>query len=326
MRLREGLATIPATSCSPDSAAGDGRASENQQEAGRAGEEKQQDDDEDVVCRICWEGTTESAEPLVRPCACTGTQAFLHVSCLRTWQAAAPSVQAATSCVVCGAAFTPAPPEPSMEVLARRLLLSEHGGILAAAAGSALLAAVLAVPCAWISACILSPLDLVLHVNFLPLAFVCASFSLLSLFVLYLAMSHVLFRPWLLMMAERVLRWYRRLLPAVRRALLRVADLFTTLEEQRGREHREEAPRPQAAQQQQPAAAPADLQGRLLAAVRTAIRILTLLTLMMEEVVEHAERHLQVHLANVQQQPEEQEGDRGAAAAEPALPVHEHQD
>ncbi|XP_065280633.1 E3 ubiquitin-protein ligase MARCHF2-like [Dermacentor albipictus] len=35
------------------------------------------------ICRICYEGDQE--DPLVSPCSCTGTMAFVHVSCLEHW-------------------------------------------------------------------------------------------------------------------------------------------------------------------------------------------------------------------------------------------------
>ncbi|XP_070385521.1 E3 ubiquitin-protein ligase MARCHF11-like [Dermacentor albipictus] len=35
------------------------------------------------MCRICHEGDRE--DPLVSPCSCTGTMAFVHVSCLEHW-------------------------------------------------------------------------------------------------------------------------------------------------------------------------------------------------------------------------------------------------
>lgn len=49
----------------------------------------------DNICRICFGG--ESAERLVRPCACRGTIAAVHRSCLERWL-----LQAATSyCELC---------------------------------------------------------------------------------------------------------------------------------------------------------------------------------------------------------------------------------
>ncbi|XP_070385526.1 E3 ubiquitin-protein ligase MARCHF2-like [Dermacentor albipictus] len=35
------------------------------------------------MCRICYEGDQE--DPLVSPCSCTGTMAFVHVPCLEHW-------------------------------------------------------------------------------------------------------------------------------------------------------------------------------------------------------------------------------------------------
>jgi hypothetical protein len=38
---------------------------------------------EERQCRICFEGAEE--EDLVRPCACRGSAAFIHIGCLKEW-------------------------------------------------------------------------------------------------------------------------------------------------------------------------------------------------------------------------------------------------
>lgn len=40
---------------------------------------------EPPTCRICLEMTGDGTEPLLRPCKCTGTTAFVHGSCLIKW-------------------------------------------------------------------------------------------------------------------------------------------------------------------------------------------------------------------------------------------------
>ena len=37
-----------------------------------------------ALCRICWEGE-HHGDPLISPCACKGSMACVHVSCLRRW-------------------------------------------------------------------------------------------------------------------------------------------------------------------------------------------------------------------------------------------------
>ena len=42
----------------------------------------------DATCRICFESTSDAPDdPLVAPCACSGSQKYVHVLCLRKWQA-----------------------------------------------------------------------------------------------------------------------------------------------------------------------------------------------------------------------------------------------
>lgn len=40
--------------------------------------------DEDVMCRYCFGGAEDG--PLISPCACSGSQRYAHLSCLRRWQ------------------------------------------------------------------------------------------------------------------------------------------------------------------------------------------------------------------------------------------------
>ena len=41
--------------------------------------------DPDALCRFCFDESTPS-NPLITPCSCSGSSAYLHLSCLRKWQ------------------------------------------------------------------------------------------------------------------------------------------------------------------------------------------------------------------------------------------------
>ena len=43
--------------------------------------------DEAPRCRICFDGASEEDGDLIEPCACRGTQRYIHKSCLVRWQA-----------------------------------------------------------------------------------------------------------------------------------------------------------------------------------------------------------------------------------------------
>lgn len=89
------------------------------------------------TCRICLEtsslgaiSTSKLSDPglldedrLISPCACSGTQAFVHFKCLRKWQTAVmasrrPSANysPALICSVCTQKFSVAPPRPALPV------------------------------------------------------------------------------------------------------------------------------------------------------------------------------------------------------------------
>lgn len=78
-----------------------------------------EDEDEERICRYCFEGD-ESGE-LISPCICSGGQKFVHLSCLRMWQRAVlvsqpthPDLYGVDSrqrvCNVCRSEFKCAPP------------------------------------------------------------------------------------------------------------------------------------------------------------------------------------------------------------------------
>lgn len=75
--------------------------------------------DEDKMCRYCFEGEEDGA--LISPCACSGGQKYVHLSCLRRWQrmvlVSQPTHPAFYRdderhhvCNVCKSGFTCAPP------------------------------------------------------------------------------------------------------------------------------------------------------------------------------------------------------------------------
>eukprot|EP00325_Prymnesiales_sp_UTEX-LB-985_P025356 CAMPEP_0174733140 /NCGR_PEP_ID=MMETSP1094-20130205/60731_1 /TAXON_ID=156173 /ORGANISM="Chrysochromulina brevifilum, Strain UTEX LB 985" /LENGTH=359 /DNA_ID=CAMNT_0015935761 /DNA_START=35 /DNA_END=1114 /DNA_ORIENTATION=+ len=60
-----------------------------------------------VICRVCLEAESGD-DQLVQPCACSGTQANVHLSCLRRWQQSSSNVSRRSICPVCKAAYLPA--------------------------------------------------------------------------------------------------------------------------------------------------------------------------------------------------------------------------
>ena len=43
------------------------------------------DDDEDVLCRFCWDNTNTVENPLLSVCKCSGGVGFVHYTCLKYW-------------------------------------------------------------------------------------------------------------------------------------------------------------------------------------------------------------------------------------------------
>eukprot|EP01039_Chlorochromonas_danica_P001180 gene1177-1289_t len=61
---------------------------------------REEDDGEEPICRICQAYQSEMPEKvLIRPCLCSGSQAFVHVDCLNQWRAT--SSEAFTKCSIC---------------------------------------------------------------------------------------------------------------------------------------------------------------------------------------------------------------------------------
>ena len=51
-------------------------------------------------CRICQMNCEESPNlPMIRPCLCSGSLAYVHIKCLNEWRATSPSAQ--TTCSIC---------------------------------------------------------------------------------------------------------------------------------------------------------------------------------------------------------------------------------
>lgn len=46
----------------------------------------QEEEDEERICRFCFEGENDSSGRLIAPCACKGGQKYIHLECLRQWQ------------------------------------------------------------------------------------------------------------------------------------------------------------------------------------------------------------------------------------------------
>lgn len=44
-------------------------------------------EEEPAICRLCWQPAEDADDPLLSPCACSGSLAWIHEGCLRDWQA-----------------------------------------------------------------------------------------------------------------------------------------------------------------------------------------------------------------------------------------------
>lgn len=53
-------------------------------------------------CRICFEGACSDNDPLISPCLCSGSIAFVHLRCLSRWI----TISNNTHCNMCGANYT----------------------------------------------------------------------------------------------------------------------------------------------------------------------------------------------------------------------------
>jgi len=57
------------------------------------------------ACRICMEPEETGGSRLVSPCACAGTQAYVHISCLAKWQSTTMDHTRRCICPVCRTAY-----------------------------------------------------------------------------------------------------------------------------------------------------------------------------------------------------------------------------
>ena len=105
------------------------------------------------ICRICLSG--KDASELVSPCACRGTQAYVHLRCLRRWQQTSnsssphespPNPKRGRQCPVCLTNYAPAyvigPPRSLFELFDTLLAWAPRLLVLVPAVGMLLLLAV----------------------------------------------------------------------------------------------------------------------------------------------------------------------------------------
>ena len=92
-------------------------------------------------CRFCFEGPGAGA--LISPCACSGTQAHVHIKCLRRWQRTTRASDGGRTCHVCRRMFL-APPPSLAERVARSVLVAARARAIPFALLSARLAVDLA--------------------------------------------------------------------------------------------------------------------------------------------------------------------------------------
>lgn len=110
------LTAEPALAPAPVSSEPDGQVRQATAEERQAG----------AICRVCFEA---GSGVLITPCACTGTQQWIHEHCLRQWQRSLlgqrDAGQRASRCSVCTQLFAlPPPPLPAAPVQVGTLLVA----------------------------------------------------------------------------------------------------------------------------------------------------------------------------------------------------------
>ena len=75
------------------------------------------------TCRLCW--GEEDEGPLVQPCACRGSQKWIHKHCLEKWRRTSPRKDAAYRCGQCKDHYRDA---LSLELLRARLQAERADG------------------------------------------------------------------------------------------------------------------------------------------------------------------------------------------------------
>lgn len=121
-----GLGSDPAAPGTPGAAAGCGGDGEGGSGgvdggAGDVHEDEDENENEAPTCRFCFEEADDVGTrggDLIHPCACSGSQAYVHTRCLDTWQDTA--VDGGLRCQVCRQLFK-VPPKPWLEALWSRL-------------------------------------------------------------------------------------------------------------------------------------------------------------------------------------------------------------
>ena len=85
--------------------------------ASRYSEDSEAEEADAPACRICLAAEVADA-PLVRPCACRGSNAWVHADCLSYWRKTSPKPLSAICCDQCGERYNDA---LSIELLTERL-------------------------------------------------------------------------------------------------------------------------------------------------------------------------------------------------------------
>ena len=75
------------------------------------------------ICRICWDGHKPN-DPLVSPCACSGSLCFVHTSCLFIGARAKDTVESYSSCFTCKQQYTGKVGRSLREACVQRMAIS----------------------------------------------------------------------------------------------------------------------------------------------------------------------------------------------------------
>lgn len=112
-----GPGSDPGAPGAAEGCSGDGKGSSGGVDggAGDIDENENENENEAPVCRFCFEEADDVGARggnLIIPCACSGSQAYIHTRCLHTWQNTA--VDGGLRCQVCCELFK-APPKPWLD-------------------------------------------------------------------------------------------------------------------------------------------------------------------------------------------------------------------
>jgi hypothetical protein len=61
--------------------------------------------EEELMCRICFDGESTSSNPLIAPCRCKGSMRHVHARCLAEWRLRAVHTRSYTRCDQCRATY-----------------------------------------------------------------------------------------------------------------------------------------------------------------------------------------------------------------------------